>query len=45
VTKYPPKTKTHIDLRTILSADVLAVLVLADAGAPIQDAVQGHVQK
>ncbi len=45
MTKYPLKTKTRIDLRTILSEGVLAVLVLADAGTPIQDAVQGRVQK
>jgi len=32
MTKHPLKTKTHIDLRTILSAGVLAVLVLACAG-------------
>ena len=32
MTRHPPTTETRIDLRTILSAGVLAVLVLACAG-------------
>jgi hypothetical protein len=33
VTRRPPTTETHVSLRTILSAGVLAVLLLACAGA------------
>jgi len=32
MTRQPPTTETHIVLRTILSAGVLAVLLLAGAG-------------
>jgi hypothetical protein len=32
MTRHPPTTETRIDLRTILSAGVLAVLLLACAG-------------
>ncbi|KAF5418436.1 MAG: hypothetical protein C5S49_01750 [Candidatus Methanogaster sp.] len=38
MTKHPPITEIRIVLRTILSAGVLAVLVLAGAETLIQDA-------